>query len=177
MALFSHAVGYERLICIPRCTPPCTSPGLPASGYPPPAPEALSTRVVPRRFMRNLAGVSWNLHLLSSPFGRKSKTFLGRQMTESFIDAIVCLFSGLFYVRRAVFTANGKNTEVIVHGGHHWEMDPCSLSCDTPGFPSAAPDTPPSVNQPTLGLGYWDTRPVVGSGMQTSAMRLWTLLA
>lgn len=59
------------------CRPLAPSPalGLPASGCPLPAPERFQ-QSRSRRLLRNLAGVSWNLHLLSSPFGRKSKTFL-----------------------------------------------------------------------------------------------------
>ena len=59
------------------CRPlaPSSAQGLPASGCPPPALERFQ-QSRSGRLLRNLAGVSWNLHLLSSPFGRKSKTFL-----------------------------------------------------------------------------------------------------
>ena len=143
MTLFSYGAGYEMLICILRTSPPRTSPrspGLPASGYLLPALGRFQ-QSRSGRLLRSLAGVSWNLHLLSSPFGCKSKTFLEtndrvlyRQLLS--VSSQVCFMSGVLSLQQME-----KKIVVVVHGGPHWGDGSCSLSCDAPRF-LAHPPTP-----------------------------------
>lgn len=77
MALFSHGVGYEMLICIPRLSPPCTlpRPGAACQWVPSASPGALSTK----SFKKVAKEPRWcflefTFTLIS--FWMKSKTFL-----------------------------------------------------------------------------------------------------
>lgn len=100
---------------------------------------------------RNHAGVSWNLHLLSSPFGPKTRTFLETN-TESFKDSsCLSLLGSVLCVACCLYT-KWKKIEMIIHGGHRWRDASCSLGLGALRLLMQPADTP---TQPTHHARAW----------------------